>query len=246
MCAFIGWMIPAITLQAQDAPSWSAFPGLPDPEGMAGMFAGESGGRLFCMGGANFPDKKPWEGGTKVWYDVIFGLREDGTWERMPQTLPARMAYGVSAAYGDELILVGGSNDIGRNFDRESGCMMTVMAVLEALLIAPEPLFNPLRRLDDGLVGVMGHPVGLKGHAGRQVQSAICPKTGSFPLHGHMTLKAAVEEFVHGGRYSIHDLPTQRITDVEILTRDSERHSPLQRCGGPEQFRKRPMSHTQR
>jgi hypothetical protein len=78
---------------------------------MAGMFAGESGGRLFCMGGANFPDKKPWEGGTKVWYDVIFGLREDGTWERMSQALPARMAYGVSAAYGDELILVGGSNE---------------------------------------------------------------------------------------------------------------------------------------
>ncbi len=111
MCAFIGWMIPAITLQAQDAPSWSAFPGLPDPEGMAGMFAGESGGRLFCMGGANFPDKKPWEGGTKVWYDVIFGLRKDGTWERMPQTLPARMAYGVSATFGDELILVGGSQE---------------------------------------------------------------------------------------------------------------------------------------
>ena len=111
MCAFIGWMLPALTLQAQQAPAWSVFPALPDPEGMAGMFAGESGGRLFCMGGANFPDKKPWEGGTKVWYDVIFRLREDGTWERMSQALPARMAYGVSAAYGDELILVGGSNE---------------------------------------------------------------------------------------------------------------------------------------
>ncbi|HSF44549.1 MAG TPA: hypothetical protein VLA58_01020, partial [Chitinophagaceae bacterium] len=48
---------------AQTEPTFKEFPGLPDTEGMAGMFAGQSNGRLFCMGGANFPDKKPWEGG---------------------------------------------------------------------------------------------------------------------------------------------------------------------------------------
>ncbi len=111
-CAFLGWLLPAGgPLLAQSKAVWSEFAALPDPEGMAGMYAGASGGRLFCMGGANFPDKKPWEGGTKVWYDVIFGLKPDGTWERLEQRLPTRMAYGVSAEYQDELILVGGSQE---------------------------------------------------------------------------------------------------------------------------------------
>ena len=124
--------------------------------------------------------------------------------------------------------------------------MMAVMPVLEALLVAPEPLFDPLSRLNDGLIGIMGHAISLKGDAGRQMKGAIGSETGALTLHRHMPLKTAVEEFVHGGRYSVHDLTTQRITDVEILTRDSERHSPLQRCGGPDEFRQRPMSHPQR
>lgn len=112
ICAFLGCLLPAGgALFAQSKTVWSEFAVLPDPEGMAGMYVGESGGRLFCMGGANFPDKKPWEGGTKVWYDVIFGLKPDGTWERLEQRLPNRMAYGVSAEYQGEIILVGGSQE---------------------------------------------------------------------------------------------------------------------------------------
>ena len=41
--------------------------------------AGVSGGALLVAGGANFPDKKPWQGGTKVWYDTVFVLDEPGT-----------------------------------------------------------------------------------------------------------------------------------------------------------------------
>ena len=46
---------------------WTQLPSIPDREGFAGPFAGVSGGALLVAGGANFPDKKPWEGGTKVW-----------------------------------------------------------------------------------------------------------------------------------------------------------------------------------
>jgi N-acetylneuraminic acid mutarotase len=76
-------------MQAQVTPSFSEFPALPDTEGMAGMFAGKSNGKLFCMGGANFPDKKPWEGGKKVWYDEIFMFVDDQKWIRLDQKLPS-------------------------------------------------------------------------------------------------------------------------------------------------------------
>ena len=70
---------------------WSRLPPLPDREGFAGPFAGVSDGALLVVGGANFPDKKPWEGGTKNWYDTIFVLdRPDGQWKtagRLPRSL---------------------------------------------------------------------------------------------------------------------------------------------------------------
>ncbi|MFN6050335.1 MAG: galactose oxidase, partial [Planctomycetia bacterium] len=46
---------------------WEKLPPLPDEAGFASMFAGVAGEKLVAAGGANFPDKKPWEGGTKVW-----------------------------------------------------------------------------------------------------------------------------------------------------------------------------------
>ena len=48
---------------AAGAPGWTRLPSLPDPEGFASMFAGVSGGALLAAGGANFADKKPWDGG---------------------------------------------------------------------------------------------------------------------------------------------------------------------------------------
>ena len=53
---------------------WESLPPIPDPNGFASPFAGVSYGALIVAGGSNFPDKKPWEGGTKVWYDSVFAL----------------------------------------------------------------------------------------------------------------------------------------------------------------------------
>ena len=58
---------------AQDL-AWKQLPPIPDTLGVAGAFAGTSGGALLVMGGANFPDRMPWEGGTKLWYDTLFAL----------------------------------------------------------------------------------------------------------------------------------------------------------------------------
>ena len=90
--------------------SWTKLASLPDPEGFAGAFAGVSRGTLLVAGGANFPEKRPWEGGTKVWTDTVFALdRLQGAWKVVGK-LPCPLGYGVSASYRDGVICVGGSD----------------------------------------------------------------------------------------------------------------------------------------
>lgn len=89
---------------------WAKLPPLPDPTGFAGAYAGTSGQALLVAGGANFPDKLPWEGGTKVWYDTGFVLEEpQGRWRREFR-LPRPGGYGVSVTAREGIICVGGSN----------------------------------------------------------------------------------------------------------------------------------------
>src|SRR6187549_1212241 len=78
------------------AQQWGKLPPLPEPLGVAAAFAGVSNGALIVAGGANFPDKMPWEGGKKVWNDRIWVLEKpDGQW-REAGRLSRPLAYGVS------------------------------------------------------------------------------------------------------------------------------------------------------
>ncbi len=89
---------------------WIQLPPLPDKEGFAGPFAGISHGALLVAGGANFPGKKPWEGGQKVWYDKVFVLdKPDGKWQ-VAGMLPRPLGYGVSVNYRNSVVCVGGSD----------------------------------------------------------------------------------------------------------------------------------------
>lgn len=72
---------------------------------------------ILAAGGSNFPDKLPWEGGTKVFYRDIFLLQQtQGTWTwRKLGELPVPNAY---AAFGptptrDGLVIAGGCNATG-------------------------------------------------------------------------------------------------------------------------------------
>lgn len=99
-------MLPALV----SAADWSPLPSLPDKEGFAGAFAGVAGGALLVAGGTNFPDKMPWEGGTKTWYDQVHVLTEpEGTWTVMGK-LPKPNGYGVSLSTGDSLLIIGGGD----------------------------------------------------------------------------------------------------------------------------------------
>lgn len=94
--------------------NWRNFPPVPDKEGFAGMFAGVSDDRLIVAGGANFPGKRPWEGGQKVWYDHIYFLDAvDGVWQKSGQKLPQPLAYGVSVTYADKVWIIGGNDASG-------------------------------------------------------------------------------------------------------------------------------------
>lgn len=88
----------------------TTLPSLPDKEGFAGPFAGVSNGALLVAGGANFPDQKPWEGGTKVWHDSVFVLEKpNGKWIVAGKLLRP-LGYGVSVTHGNSVVCVGGSD----------------------------------------------------------------------------------------------------------------------------------------
>lgn len=95
---------------ASDLLIWNQLPSLPSNEGFAGLFAGTHNDVLIVAGGANFPDKMPWEGGKKVWYDRVYALESiDGKWKDVGK-LPRPLGYGVSISTDDGIICIGGSD----------------------------------------------------------------------------------------------------------------------------------------
>jgi N-acetylneuraminic acid mutarotase len=99
--------------------TWQALPAIPDALGFAGSFAGRSHATLVVAGGANFPGKPPWEGGTKVWHDTVFVLPEGATAWQPAGRLPQPNGYGASLTIGDEVVLIGGG-DAKQNFANAS------------------------------------------------------------------------------------------------------------------------------
>lgn len=104
--------------------AWEELPALPPSAGqtkqpgVAGPFAGAHGDALIVAGGANFPDKMPWEGGAKIWWDDIWVLEKKSEGSARWVTdktfrLPRRIGYGVSVSTADGVVCAGG-NDADR------------------------------------------------------------------------------------------------------------------------------------
>lgn len=89
---------------------WSQLPAIPDREGFAGSFAGVADGALIVAGGANFPDRKPWEGGAKRWYDHVFVLEPGAAAWRIEGKLPTASGYGAAVQLDEGLLLIGGGD----------------------------------------------------------------------------------------------------------------------------------------
>lgn len=100
---------------------WEKLPPLPPAEGqtnqpgVASPFVGVHHDALIVAGGANFPDKAPWEGGTKVWWRDLFVLENaTGThphWVTGQHFALSRpLAYGFSVSTSAGVVCVGGAD----------------------------------------------------------------------------------------------------------------------------------------
>jgi N-acetylneuraminic acid mutarotase len=102
---------------------WDELPGLPPSAGqtkqpgVAGPFAGVHGDALIVAGGANFPERLPWEGGAKIWWDDVWVLEKLSSAKPAWVTksaggeafkLPRRLGYGFSMSTADGVICAGG------------------------------------------------------------------------------------------------------------------------------------------
>lgn len=92
------------------AVEWQQLPAIPDRHGFAGSFAGVAGGALVVAGGANFPERMPWEGGAKRWHDRVFVLEPGAKAWREAGHLPAASGYGVSIQLDEGVLLIGGGD----------------------------------------------------------------------------------------------------------------------------------------
>ena len=118
--------LQACLLLAVAALSALELPDLPDPHGRAGMMAAvivDADGReaILAAGGANFPGKPPWEGGTKVFHRDIFLCRHDAagkwSWTKVGD-LPAPNAYAAFCRSPDrKALIVAGGADAEKHLD---------------------------------------------------------------------------------------------------------------------------------
>ena len=85
--------------------------------GFAGSINGVSNDALIVAGGANFPDKLPWEGGKKHYSNEIHILEKKGNqyqWNKTAvQTLPQPIAYPGNTTTSFGVVYVGGENQNG-------------------------------------------------------------------------------------------------------------------------------------
>lgn len=81
----------------EDKIDWDASLSLPaihgkENPGIAGAFSGFIGDNLVIAGGANFPNKKPWEvGSEKVWWSTLYyRSSQDSLWHVIDNALPKK------------------------------------------------------------------------------------------------------------------------------------------------------------
>lgn len=171
--------IQEATLLAGVVPlDWQKLPPLPNPLGVAGSYAGVSGGALIVAGGANFPDRMPWEGGRKVWHDTAFVLdRTNGAW-RDSLKLPKPLGYGVSVTTSKGVLCIGGCDPT--QHVRDVFLLSWHRGELKHTPLTPLPA--PLANSCGALVG---HTVYIAGGAAAPDATDALKNFWSFDLRGH-------------------------------------------------------------
>jgi N-acetylneuraminate epimerase len=88
-----------------------------EPLGQAGPLAGIHKNVMIIAGGANFPDKLPWLGGTKKYHNDVFVFEKErsGVINVMNKrfSLPFATAYGANCSTPKGIVYAGGENESG-------------------------------------------------------------------------------------------------------------------------------------
>lgn len=155
-------------------------PGQTRQAGLAGPFAGAQGNVLFVGGGANFPDRAPWEAGTKAWWGDLFVLERTGDgpaqWIAGKNLkLPRPIAYGFSFSTPDGVICAGGC-DAAQCY-RDVFQLAWNAAKREIVTTPLPPLPAPLGFMGGAMVGSTIYMAG-----GQETMKDAVPSTAFFAL----------------------------------------------------------------
>lgn len=129
--------------------------------GLAGQSALIRYDRLFILGGSNFPDAMPWQGGKKKYYDQlwIFDITSIPRIANLPTTItyPLPVAYAASIAYHDQWIIIGGETPDGKIADVRSIDLISADKLhWKSLPDLPEALANASAFVADNKLHVIG------------------------------------------------------------------------------------------
>lgn len=121
--------------------------------GLAGPVTGMLGNKLLVAGGANFPGKMPWDGGTKQYATQAYIYQlEDGARTLLGESeLKDTVAYPGNCTVGSVLYIAGGEN--------QNGAVRSVKKFfLEADILREEPLPDlPIALTNGGLLFASGN-----------------------------------------------------------------------------------------
>lgn len=129
--------------------------------GVAGPVAGIHNGVMFVGGGANFPEKLPWEGGSKKYHNKVHVFTKAGnklTPLSIDLFLPEHIAYSANCSTPKGLVYAGGENEKGIS-DKVymiKWDALTQMASLVSLPSLPIPLTNAAAVQVEHMVFVVG------------------------------------------------------------------------------------------
>lgn len=79
-------------------------------KGVSASYAALINGNLIVAGGANFPGKLGFEGGSKAFYDEVLIYDDAAAEWKVVDYLPSATAYGVSVPLSDGALWIGGNN----------------------------------------------------------------------------------------------------------------------------------------
>ena len=104
-------------------------------KGVSAAFATTINGKLIVAGGANFPDKLGFEGGTKAFYNEILMYEQDSEEWSVVGKLPTEVAYGVSVPVSNGALWIGGNN----SEEAFKTCYHITLASNDLLVLKPFP-----------------------------------------------------------------------------------------------------------